>query len=451
MASYKSILNPHTGQLTLIRADSAFHLKDSVDTYNNLPVFSNTENDVRITQDTDKMYTWGISSSSGSLSDWKEIGSASSVDWSAITNKPSSSTANIDDAVSKRHTQDTDTKLDSGGANEVTAAQAKTGYTHSQVSSGNPHSVSKSDVGLGNVDNKSEATIITDVKADSDVADAITKKHTQDTDTKLDEGGANEVTAAQAKTGYTHSQVSSGNPHSVSKSDVGLGNVTNDAQIKKAASSTDDKLPKWKGTSGDELEDSSVTESDAADAVSKKHTQNTDTGTTETTFQIDSDNTGPKLKNSSGDLQARNSADNAYADFVCKNLSDGTNEAPVGTLLKGGINFVIDGGGAEITTGIKGDIEVPFDCTITAVTLLADQSGDIKIDIWKDTYANFPPTNDDTITAANEPEISSGTKDQDSTLTSWTTSLSEGDILRINVDSISTITRCTVAIRVRKR
>ena len=56
---------------------------------------------------------------------------------------------------------------------------------------------------------------------------AADASHTQNTDTKLDEGGANEVTAAQAKAGYTHSGVTTGNPHSVSKTDVGLGNVPN--------------------------------------------------------------------------------------------------------------------------------------------------------------------------------------------------------------------------------
>ena len=37
--------------------------------------------------------------------------------------------------------------------------RGKTAYDHSQVTSGNPHKVSKSDVGLGNVENKSSATI----------------------------------------------------------------------------------------------------------------------------------------------------------------------------------------------------------------------------------------------------------------------------------------------------
>src|SRR5690349_856367 len=99
------------------------------------------------------------------------------------------------------------------------------------------------------------------------------------------------------------------------------------------------------------------------------------------------------------------------------------------------LNFVIDGGGSTITTGIKGDLLVDFACTITGVTLLADQSGSIVIDIWKDTYANFPPTDADSITAAAPPTISTAAKSQDTTLTGWTTSVAAGSILRFNVDS----------------
>lgn len=115
------------------------------------------------------------------------------------------------------------------------------------------------------------------------------------------------------------------------------------------------------------------------------------------------------------------------------------------------ISFIIDGGGATITTGIKGDLG-PFDfaCTIEAVTLLADQSGSIVVDIWKDTYANFPPTGADSITASAKPTISTATKSQDTTLTGWTTSISAGDVLRFNVDSITTCQRVTVALKVRR-
>jgi hypothetical protein len=112
------------------------------------------------------------------------------------------------------------------------------------------------------------------------------------------------------------------------------------------------------------------------------------------------------------------------------------------------ITFIIDGGGSTITTGIKGDLEIPFACTITAATLLADQSGSIVIDIWKDTYANYPPTDADSITSAAPPTISTATKSQDTTLTGWTTSITAGDTLRFNVDSITTCTRVTLSLKV---
>jgi hypothetical protein len=117
-----------------------------------------------------------------------------------------------------------------------------------------------------------------------------------------------------------------------------------------------------------------------------------------------------------------------------------TTSATVGT--------IIDGGGSAITTGVKGDIRIPFAGTITKVTLLADQSGSIIIDLWKDTYANFPPTDVDSITSATPPTITTATKSEDSTLTGWTTSVTAGDIIRFNVDSdpATSITRVTINI-----
>lgn len=185
MASYKAIVNPFTGKLTLIRADSAFHLKDGVDTYNDLPLTGNTENDVRIAKDTDKMYTWGISASSGTIDNWKEIGSASSVDWSNINNKPSSSTTDIDDAVSKRHTQNTDMKLDEGGANEVAVADVKDAVDKKHdrshaIDSGSDHTSTITENNL--IDADSNGLPDDSGLSVSDTSDAISKKHTQNTD-----------------------------------------------------------------------------------------------------------------------------------------------------------------------------------------------------------------------------------------------------------------------------
>ena len=114
------------------------------------------------------------------------------------------------------------------------------------------------------------------------------------------------------------------------------------------------------------------------------------------------------------------------------------------------IGITLDGGGSVLTTGVKGFIEVPYACTINQVTLLADQSGSIVIDVWKDTYTNYPPTVADTITASAKPTISTATKSQDATLTGWTTSIAAGDIIGFNVDSITTCTRVHLILKVTK-
>ena len=119
-------------------------------------------------------------------------------------------------------------------------------------------------------------------------------------------------------------------------------------------------------------------------------------------------------------------------------------------VMLGTITFIIDGGGSAITTGIKGDLEIPFACTINRATALADQSGSIVVDIWKDTYANYPPIDADSITASAPVTITTATNSQDATLTGWTTTIAAGDTLRFNVDSITTVTRVTISLKVTK-
>lgn len=146
MATYKTKVNPYTGQLQLVRDDSEIlNFEAGVATSGDLPTSGNAENDARIASDTHHLYVWDGDS-------WEDQGDIFNIDWSVIENKPSSLVANIDDAVSKRHTQNTDDKIDSGGANETSA---------------------------------------------SEIRDSADKKHTQNSDTKLDEGGDNEVSASE--------------------------------------------------------------------------------------------------------------------------------------------------------------------------------------------------------------------------------------------------------------
>lgn len=118
---------------------------------------------------------------------------------------------------------------------------------------------------------------------------------------------------------------------------------------------------------------------------------------------------------------------------------------------KGVVGCVIDGGGAAITTGIKGDIgPMTFAGEFEDVTLLADQSGSIVVDIWKDAYANFPPLLADSITAAAKPTINAATKSQDATLAGWSKSFAVGDIFRINVDSAAAIQRAALTLKYKR-
>jgi len=136
------------------------------------------------------------------------------------------------------------------------------------------------------------------------------------------------------------------------------------------------------------------------------------------------------------------------ADFL---RADGSFAPPPTTTIPSrvaAIGMVIDGGASVITTGLKGYLEVPFACTIQAVTLLADVVGSIVIDIWKDTYVNYPPVVGDTIVAAAKPTISGAIKSQDLTLTGWNTAIVAGDILGFNVDSVATIKKVTLSLKV---
>lgn len=117
-------------------------------------------------------------------------------------------------------------------------------------------------------------------------------------------------------------------------------------------------------------------------------------------------------------------------------------------LNKGRIAFVIDGGGSVITTGRKGALhlfDLPASFTITGVSILADQTGSIVIDILKNTYTAYD-SGETSICASAKPTISSAVKSKDTTLTGWTTTLASDDTIEYNVDSVTSITRATITL-----
>lgn len=121
--------------------------------------------------------------------------------------------------------------------------------------------------------------------------------------------------------------------------------------------------------------------------------------------------------------------------------------AALAALSAASVSVVLDGGGLEIADNTIVYVEIPWACTITAGRLFADVSGSAAVSVWKGTYANYPPVVGDKISASAPLTITTTTKSQDTTLTGWTKSVSAGDVLAFNVDSCTTITKLTVALR----
>lgn len=140
----------------------------------------------------------------------------------------------------------------------------------------------------------------------------------------------------------------------------------------------------------------------------------------------------------------------ATSGVVTDTISEKTSAAGVtvdSLLIKDGVPNVddayivaLDGGGATITTGAKGFYVCPFKLYVTGWTMVADQTSNVTIDVWKDTYANHPPVDADSWVT---PSFSSATKGQGSSLT---LTANKGDILRFNVDTCSAAQMITLAL-----
>lgn len=124
-------------------------------------------------------------------------------------------------------------------------------------------------------------------------------------------------------------------------------------------------------------------------------------------------------------------------DLTVSGACSGCTGEGSGTTRSFGIT--IDGGGEAITTGVKGFVQIPFAGTITKATLLSTDASatacDLVIDVWVDAFANYPPTDADSITDSTPPELDGESSSQDATLTNWTTTITAGDVVGFNVDS----------------
>lgn len=110
---------------------------------------------------------------------------------------------------------------------------------------------------------------------------------------------------------------------------------------------------------------------------------------------------------------------------------------------------VIGDGVNAISTGEVGTVLIPYNGRIVGWYILGDVAGSIAVDVYKDSYANYPPTIGDTITGTEKPSLVAQSKNTNMTIASWTKAVLAGDIAKFNVDSVSGgLTRVQVLILV---
>jgi hypothetical protein len=125
-----------------------------------------------------------------------------------------------------------------------------------------------------------------------------------------------------------------------------------------------------------------------------------------------------------------------------------TVEVPVN---QGAISVEVQGEvGSDIAVGAETIVMMPYNASITGWTILEvdENSCSIVIDVLKSDFASFPSFA--SIAGLEKPTISSGIKGQDLSLMTWDPIVSEGDFIKIRVESNTGAKNITLSLQLLK-
>ena len=118
------------------------------------------------------------------------------------------------------------------------------------------------------------------------------------------------------------------------------------------------------------------------------------------------------------------------------------------------IGISIDNGNETLTTGKKGRRVIPYNCEVTDWTVISEDTGSITWDVNWCTYANWPTTASVGMHASETPLLDGANKNTSpGTIPNgkWTKRIFDaGDIIEFEIDSVSSITNCNLAIKIRR-
>ena len=117
------------------------------------------------------------------------------------------------------------------------------------------------------------------------------------------------------------------------------------------------------------------------------------------------------------------------------------------------IGIHVDNGSSVLTTGIKGHRTLPYGCEISDWRVTSTGTGDISWGINYCTYDNYPTMSAVSIHVAENPDLESQNKNKSlgNLSARWLPyQFSAGDILQFEIDSVATITDCTLELTIRR-
>jgi hypothetical protein len=152
------------------------------------------------------------------------------------------------------------------------------------------------------------------------------------------------------------------------------------------------------------------------------------------------------------DLIRRSASETKVSEILAGGAPQITPGAATETGEAADLEILLDGGGQPLAAGVKCDLPIDFACTVTSWTILGDQAGSIQIDLWKSSYATFPPVVGGSMpgASANKPQATGTVKAQGGVAGWIQSAIAAGEIVRVNVDSVAAFTRVTLGLTVRR-
>ncbi len=124
-------------------------------------------------------------------------------------------------------------------------------------------------------------------------------------------------------------------------------------------------------------------------------------------------------------------------------------------LSKSSVSATFDGGGNVIVVGTTMTVVVPYSGTITGWQIFdttdTPVASSVVVNVWKDTYANYPPDVTDAIFST-KPTLTTQINNQNlsPTFIGSGATVTAGDIIKFNIDSATLSLRCTVVLLITK-